>query len=229
MSRLMPGPNPVPYAGWLVRRRPGTEGGREEKGEGGSVERPDVGVQRVGGGTHHGDETTVEEKLRVRRLEIRAKARVKESSELPPGPRAGSGSGGEYSAGTGGRGGGGAGRKRKAPAERALEAERAEKVRREVQWAQVRAAVCGVLRRAARKRAGRRRASGNHTGGTAGTALNANNDAAAPSELVTVTVQEGIMVNRPKRKCQEVPPGTYAPIKRAKGTPPGRPPDPPPP
>ena len=227
-SHLKPGPDPLPYAGWSVRMRPGTEGRREETGEGGSVDRPDVGVQWVGGGTHHGHEMTVEEKLRVRRMKFRAAAGAKASSGLPPGPGAGSGSGGEYSAGAGGRGGGGAGRKRKAPAERAFEAERAEKVRREVQWAQVRAAVCGVLRRAARKRAGRRRASGNHTGGTAGTALNANNDAAAPSELETVTVQEGIMENRPKRKCQEVPPGTYAPIKRAKGMPPGRPPDPPP-
>jgi len=124
----------------------------------------------MGGGTHREDGTTVEEKIRVRRLAIRAEAKAKTSSVQPSVRGAGSGSGGEYSAGTGERGGGGAGRKRKAPAARALEAERAEKVRREVQWAHVRAAMCGVLRRAERKRAGRRRAREKRTSSASGTA-----------------------------------------------------------
>ena len=135
---------------------------------------------------------------------------------------------GGRSSGTGARGGGGAGRKRKASAAGALEAERAEKVRREVQWAHVRAAMCGVLRRAERKKAGRRRAGVKRTRHAPRTAPIVHN-AAAPSQVPTVTAQEGIKEKRPKRKCKEVPPGTYAPIKRAKGTPPGRPPDPPPP
>ena len=169
-SRLMPGPNPLPYAGWPVRVRPETVSRRVEKGKGGSVDRPEAGVQRVGSGTHQESESTVEEKLRVQRLLLRAGARAMASSELPPGPGAGSGSGGEYSAGTGGRGGGGAGRKRKAPAERALEAERAEKRRREVQWAHVRASMCGVLDRVGRKRRGKRREKEQRTSHAPGTA-----------------------------------------------------------
>ena len=87
----------------------------------------------------------------------------------------------------------------------------------------MRAAMCGVLRRAERKKAGKRRARAKRTGHVPGTAPIVHSEA-APSEVSTVTVQEGIKANRPKRKCKEVPPGTYAPIKRAKGMPPGRPP-----
>ena len=160
-------------------------------------------------------------------MKFRAEAKAKASSMQPSVRVAGSGSGGEYSAGTGARGGGGAGRKRKASAAGVLEAERAEKVRREVQWAHVRAAMCGVLRRAGRKKAGMRRASVTRTSHAPGTATIVHN-AAAPSQVPAVTEKEGIKEKRPKRKCKEVPPGTYAPMKRAKGTPPGRPPDPPP-
>ena len=117
---------------------------------------------------------------------------------------------------------------RKASAAGALEAERAEKVRREVQWAHVRAAMCGVLRRAGRKKAGRRRASVTRISHAPGTATIVH-IAVPPSQVQAVTEKEGIKETRPKRKCKEVPPGTYAPMKRAKGTPPGRPPDPPPP
>ena len=76
------------------------------------------------------------------------------------------------------------------------------------------------------KRTGKRRAREKRTGHAPGMAATVRTVAAAPTEAATVvTVQEGIMEKRPKRKCKEVPPGTYAPIKRAKGTPPGRPPD----
>ena len=187
-------------------------------------------MQGAGDGAHHGSETTVEERIRLRRAKLRVAAREKASSARPPAQGARGGSGGECRLGPGARGGGGTGRKRKAPAAGALEAERAEKVRREVQWAHVRAAMCGVLLRMERKRAGKKRAREKRTGHAPGTAAIVRK-VAAPSKVATVTVQEGIMATRPKRKCKEVPPGTYAPAKRAKGTPPGRPPDvdPPPP
>ena len=128
------------------------------------MERPNSGIQGGGAGAHRSEEATVEERIKKRRAQLRAEAKLQATSEQPPVQGAGSGSGGERSSGTGTRGGGGAGRKRKASAAGALEAERAEKVRREVQWAHVRAAMCGVLRRAGRKKAGRRRASVKRTG-----------------------------------------------------------------
>ena len=225
-SWLVPGPIPRSNAGGPDEVGEGYDGGREGKGEGGRMERPESGLQGGGAGVHRSDEATVEEKIKRRRAQLRAAAKQRTTSEQPPVQGAGSGSGGERGSGTGARDGGGAGRKRKASAAGALEAERAEKVRREVQWAHVRAAMCGVLRRAERKKAGRRRASVKRTGHAPGTAPMHSD--AAPSQVPTVTVQEEIKEKSPKRKCKEVPPGTYAPIKRAKGMPPGRPPDPPP-
>ena len=162
------------------------------------MKRPDNGLQGGGAGAHCSDEATVEEKIKQRREQLWAAAKRRTASELPPVREAGSGSGGEHGAGTGARDGGGAGRKRKASGAGALEAERAEKVRREVQWAHVRAAMCGVLSRAERKRAGKKRAREKRTGHAPGMAATVRTVAAAPSEAATVTVQEGIMLNGEK-------------------------------
>jgi len=223
--RPVPGPNPMSNARWLATVGLRYKEGRVGQGGGGRVERPDSGLQGAGDGAHRSNEATVEEKLRQRRARLREAAREEESSAQPPAQGAGGGSDCECSLGPGARGGGGAGRKRKAPAAGALEAVRAEKVRREVQWAHVRAAMCGVLLRTERKRAGKKRAREKRTGHSPGTAAIVRR-VAAPSQVMTVTVQEGKLEKRSTRKCQEVPPGTYAPVKRAKGTPPDV--DPPP-
>ncbi len=187
--RLVPGPNPMSNARCPAKVGLRYEEGRVEQGGGGRVERPDSGLQGAGDGAHHGSETTVEERIRLRRAKLRAAAREKASSARPPAQGAGGGSGGECRLGPGARGGGGTGRKRKAPAAGALEAERAEKVRREVQWAHVRAAMCGVLLRTERKRAGKKRAREKRTGHAPGTAAIVRK-VAAPSQVATVTGQD---------------------------------------
>ncbi len=81
-----------------------------------------------------------------------------------------------------------------------MEAERAEKVRREVQWAHVRAAMCGVLLRTERKRAGKKRAREKRTGHAPGVAGIVRSVAVAPSEVATVTVQEGKLEKKAEKE-----------------------------
>ena len=88
---------------------------------------------------------TVEEKVKLRRLKLRDKAKGKATRAKPPARGTESGLGGVGGGSLAFRSGGVVGRKRKSTAAGAAEAERAEKVRREVQWAHVRAAVCGLL------------------------------------------------------------------------------------
>ena len=89
---------------------------------------------------------TVEEKVKLRRLKLRDKAKGKATRAKPPARGTESGLGGVGGASLAFRSGGVAGRKRKSTAAGAAEAERAEKVRREVQWAHVRAAVCARVK-----------------------------------------------------------------------------------
>ena len=79
-----------------------------------------------------------------------------ESGEQPPAQRKGGGQAAAHGASTEAQGGNVVGSKRKATAASAVETERAEKRRREVQWAHVHAAMCGVLGRVGRKRRGKR-------------------------------------------------------------------------
>ena len=112
------------------------------------------------------------------------------------------------------------GGKRKATAASAVETERAEKRRREVQWAHVRAAMCGVLGRVCRKRRGKRREKEQRTSHTPGTATAVHHNVQNPA--VAVSRVRETACSRPKRGCKDLPPGTYAPVKRFRGTPPGQ-------
>ena len=192
----------------------------------GSEKRPSKGVLVKGGEAHRCDGTPVEERLRLRRLELRARTKGRMASPEPParGTESGSGKVGDASA----RAvcGGVVGRKRKASAAGAWEAVRAEKVQREVHWARVRAAVCAVLSRARRRERGKGQQRKKRTGHKPGTTTSVA-EAAVP-EAETSVVRETETANRPKRKCKDIPPGSYAPVKRPRGTPPGRPPGRPP-
>ena len=125
-----------------------------------------------------------------RRERLWLAARAKESRAPSPAQRKGGGQAAEHGASTGAQGGSNVvGGKRKATAERAVENERAEKRRREVQWAHVRAAMCGVLGRVGRKRRGKRPGKERRASHTPGTAT------AVPHEVqkaaVAVTKKEG--------------------------------------
>ena len=133
---------------------------------------------------------------------------MKASSAQQPEQRMGSGRGDEHGAGTGARGGRVAGGKRKATAAGAWEAVRAEKVRREVHWAHVRAAMCAVLHRARRRERGKGQQRKKRTGHTPGTTTIVANEAVVNAEASVV--REAKTENRPKRKCKDIPPGTPA-------------------
>ena len=163
---------------------------------------------------------TVEERLKLRRAQLRMEVRLKASSAQQPAQMTGSGRGDEHGAGTGARGGRVAGGKRKATAAGAWEAVRAEKVRREVHWAHVRAAMCAVLHRARRRERGKGQQRKKRTGHTPGTTTSVANEAVVNAEASVV--REAKTENRPKRKCKDIPPGTYAPVQRIRGAPPGR-------
>ena len=131
---------------------------------------------------------------------------MKASSAQQPEQMMGSGRGDEHGAGTGARGGRVAGGKRKATAAGAWEAVRAEKVRREVHWAHVRAAMCAVLHRARRRERGKGQQRKKRTGHTPGTTTVVANEAVVNAEASVV--REAKTENRPKRKCKDIPPGT---------------------
>ena len=223
---LVPGPSPNPNAGGHVEVNRAGEEGREGMDGRGSEKRPSKGVLVKGGEAHRCDGTPVEERLRLRRLELRARTKGRMTSPEPParGTESGSGKVGDASA----RAvcGGVVGRKRKASAAGAWEAVRAEKVQREVHWARVRAAVCAVLSRARRRERGKGQQRKKRTGHKPGTTTSVA-EAAVP-QAETSVVRETETANRPKRKCKDIPPGSYAPVKRPRGAPPGRPPGRPP-
>ena len=131
---LVPGPRPGPNAGGHVGVNRAGEEGREGMDGRGSEKRPSKGVLVKGGEAHRCDGTPVEERLRLRRLELRARTKGRMASPEPParGTESGSGKVGDASA----RAvcGGVVGRKRKATAAGEAEAARVEKVRREGQW-----------------------------------------------------------------------------------------------
>ena len=180
--------------------------------------RPHERLQGMGAGAHRQEGATVEGRLKLRRAQLRMEVRWKASSAQQPEQRMGSGRGDEHGAGTGARGGRVAGGKRKATAAGAWEAVRAEKVRREVHWAHVRAAMCAVLHRARRRERGKGQQRKKRTGHTPGTTTSVANEAVVNAEASVV--REAKTENRPKRKCKDIPPGTYAPVKRIRGAPP---------
>ena len=174
------------------------EDGREATGGRGSVKRPSKGVLVKGGEAHRGDETPVEERLslRLRRLALRARTKDRMTSPEPPARGTESGSGKVGNASAGAVCGGVMGRKRKATAAGEAEAARVEKVRREVQWAQVRAAMCGVLNRAERKQSRRRRKRAKRTSHSPGTTAIVHEDV-APAEVSEVPERK--TANRQKK------------------------------
>ena len=148
LLHLAPGPNPDSNAGRLVGKQPAHEDGGAGQGYKGSMERPQKRLRGGGAEAHRLEEETVEEKLRKRRVRLWLAARAKASRAPSPAQRKGGGQAAEHGVSAGAQGGSNVvGSKRKATAERAVESERAEKRRREVQWARVRAAMCGVLGR----------------------------------------------------------------------------------
>ena len=194
---LTPGPSLGATAGWRYGTRLDLEEDRAGEGHGGGFLRPHERLQGMGAGAHRQEGATVEGRLKLRRAQLRMEVRLKASSAQQPEQRMGSGRGDEHGAGTGARGGRVAGGKRKATAAGAWEAVRAEKVRREVHWAHVRAAMCAVLHRARRRERGKGQQRKKRTGHTPGTTTSVANEAVVNAEASVV--REAKTENRPKR------------------------------